>query len=78
MTYRKTGDLLDMLGEIGGFNRAIFQLGSILISVFTSYNLNNYLLTTLFRMRPRYTFEEKEDLRPRAGGLIRRDICGDT
>lgn len=37
----------------------MFQLGSVLISVFTSYNLKNFLLTTLFRMRPRYAFDEK-------------------
>ena len=46
---RQTYDILDWLGDCGGLMDALFRLGSFIISAFTSYNVKNFLLTTLFR-----------------------------
>ena len=50
---RSSYDILDWLRDIGGLTKAILAFGSVTISIFTTYNLNTFLLTTLFRMTHR-------------------------
>ena len=51
VSTRETSDILDWLGDVGGLTDALFRLGSFIMSTFASYNLNNFLLTTLFRIQ---------------------------
>ena len=60
VSNRQTYDVLDWLGDCGGLADALFRLASFVISVFTSYNIKNVLLTTLFRS----TQSSKKDAQP--------------
>ena len=55
---RRTGDLLEWFGDLGGFKAMLFTIGSLFISSYASYNLNSLLLTTFFRMMPSQTQSE--------------------
>ena len=50
VTNRSYYGILDWLRDCGGLTKAIVQIGSIIVAIFTSYNLKTVLLTTMFRM----------------------------
>ena len=49
---RSTYDILDCLGDIGGFVRAIVLISNILLLPITTFNLKSFLLTIMFRLVP--------------------------
>ena len=50
VTNRAYYGILDWLRDVGGLSKAILAIGSIVVTIFTSYNLKSELLTTLFRV----------------------------
>lgn len=49
VTKRYTYDVLDWLRDCGGLTKAVFEIGEIIMTLYTSYNLKTLLLTTFFR-----------------------------
>ena len=52
VTNRQSYSFLDWIGDCGGLKDGIYLIGSILMAALSSYNLDNSLLTTLFRIAP--------------------------
>ena len=52
MIDRKTGNILDLLSASGGLMRALYIMGFLLLSPYTTYVLRSHLAKTLVRYVP--------------------------
>ena len=52
-TDRETYSLLDWLGDCGGLLDALYVIGSVLAAPFASFALNNKLISTMVRQKPK-------------------------
>ena len=55
---RETYDVLSFLGDVGGLTDCLLLIGKIILKPFTSYSLQTFLLSGLFRMQPLNTHNE--------------------
>ena len=55
---RETYDVLSWLGDVGGLTDCLLLIGKIILKPFTSYSLQTFLLSGLFRMQPLNTHLE--------------------
>ena len=55
---RETYDILSWLGDVGGLTDCLLLIGKFILKPFTSYSLQTFLLSGLFRMQPLNTHTE--------------------
>ena len=55
---RETYDILSWLGDVGGLTDCLLLIGKFILKPFTSYSLQTFLLSGLFRMQPLNTHNE--------------------
>ena len=58
---RETYGVLSWLGDIGGLTDCLLLLGRLLLKPFTSFSLQTFLLSGLFRLQPLKTHKQLID-----------------